>query len=255
MKHTGKRILQIISVLTLMGCVGITPPRSFVYKEIKTKNFDIVSWQKITNPNAVYKIYIEGDGYAFNAYGRPTQDPTPRSTFVRQLAFSDNQANVIYLARPCQYINTKICSQRHWTTARFAPEVINAEYEAIRQIAGTHPVILIGFSGGAQIAGLVSSAKQGLNVKKIITIAGNLDHLDWTTYHNLPPLSESLNLADYRDNFMQISQKHYVGEDDKVILPQMVQKFVRHQAEIKTIKGATHNTGWDKIYSTVHNEQ
>ncbi len=250
-----KKILQIISVLTLMGCAGITPPRSFVYKEIKTKNFDIVSWQKITNPNAVYKIYIEGDGYAFNAYGRPTQDPTPRSTFVRQLAFSDNQANVIYLARPCQYINTKICSQRHWTTARFAPEVINAEYEAIRQIAGTHPVILIGFSGGAQIAGLVSSAKQGLNVKKIITIAGNLDHLAWTQYHNLPPLNESMNLADYRHQLAELPQIHYVGTKDKVIPPVFTEQFVGNEDLIIKVKNASHNSGWEEIYQKIWRER
>lgn len=51
------------------------------------------------------------------------------------------------------------------TTARFALEVINAEYEAIKNIADNNPVILIGFSGGAQVAGLVATAKPGLNVK------------------------------------------------------------------------------------------
>lgn len=122
---------------------------------------------KITNPTSIYKVYIEGDGYAFNSYGKPSQDPTPRGTLVRELAFGDKSPNVIYLARPCQYVKSQICSVRHWTTARFAPEIINAEYETIKQIAGNHPVILIGFSGGAQIAGLVATAKLGLNVKKL----------------------------------------------------------------------------------------
>ncbi len=115
-------------------------PAEFVYKEVETRNFTLASWQKVTNPAAPYKIYIEGDGYAFNARGKATQDQTPRGTLVRELAFGDDSPNVIYFARPCQYIKSPICSKRHWTTARFALEVINAEYEAIKNIADNNPV-------------------------------------------------------------------------------------------------------------------
>ncbi len=115
-------------------------PAEFVYKEVETRNFTLASWQKVTNPAAPYKIYIEGDGYAFNARGKATQDPTPRGTLVRELAFGDDSQNVIYFARPYQYIKSPICSKRHWTTARFALEVINAEYEAIKNIADNNPV-------------------------------------------------------------------------------------------------------------------
>ncbi len=111
-----------------------------MYKEVETRNFTLASWQKVTNPAAPYKIYIEGDGYAFNARGKATQDQTPRGTLVRELAFGDDSQNVIYFARPYQYIKSPICSKRHWTTARFALEVINAEYEAIKNIADNNPV-------------------------------------------------------------------------------------------------------------------
>ena len=127
-------------------------PADFVYKEVETWNFTLASWQKVTNPAAPYKIYIEGDGYAFNARGKATQDQTPRGTLVREPAFGDNSPNVIYLARPCQYIKSGICSKRHWTTARFALEVINAEYEAIKNIADNNdkvmpPVLIREFVG------------------------------------------------------------------------------------------------------------
>ena len=56
------------------------------------------------------------------------------------IKFGDNRPNVIYFARPCQYIKSPICSKRHWTTARFALEVINAEYEAIKNIADNNPI-------------------------------------------------------------------------------------------------------------------
>lgn len=174
---------------------------------------------------------------------------------MRELAFEDDSPNVVYLARPCQYIKRPICSKRHWTTARFAPEVINAEYAAVKQIADGNPVILIGFSGGAQVAGLIASAKQGLNVKKIITIAGNLDHLAWTQYHNLPPLNESMNLESYRKQFAQIPQIHYVGSDDKVMPPVLVRDFVGESCNLIEVRGATHNSGWEKIYSQIRNEK
>ena len=241
--------------LFLSACQSIRAPSEFSYRTIQTRNFEIASWQKINNPYGVYKIYIEGDGHAFNAHGHPTQAPTPQGTLVREMAFSDKSPNVIYLARPCQYIKSKICSQRHWTSARFAPEIINAEYEAIKKIAKNNPVILIGFSGGAQVAGLVATAKNGINVKKIITIAGNLDHLAWTQYHQLPPLNESMSLESYQTQFLQIPQIHYVGDEDKIMPPHLIKNCVGAKAKVITVKGASHNNGWGSIFPAVHSEQ
>ena len=245
----------LITLLFLTGCTTIKTPTDFVYKEVKTRNFTLVSWQKVTNPAAPYKIYIEGDGYAFNARGKATQDPTPKGTLVRELAFGDKNPNVIYLARPCQYVKSPICSKRHWTTARFAPEVVNAEYEAIKNIAGHNPIILVGFSGGAQISGLVATAKPGLNVKKIITIAGNLDHLAWTQYHNLPPLNEAMNLESYHKQFAQLPQIHYVGSNDEVMPPILTREFIGKDDLIIEVSGASHNEGWEKIYNKVWSER
>ena len=247
-------IKVLVILLFMTGCATIKVPADFVYKEVETRDFTLASWQKVTNSVAPYKIYIEGDGYAFNARGKATQDPTPRGTLVRELAFGDKSPNVIYLARPCQYIKSPICSQRHWTTARFAPEIVNAEFEAIKAIAGENPVMLIGFSGGAQVAGLVATAKPGLNVKKIITIAGNLDHLSWVEYQKLPPLIESINLADYRQRFLDIPQCHFVGSDDRVIPPVLVTEFVGESWPVITVEGACHNSGWESIYPIIWSE-
>ena len=92
-------------------------------------------------------------------------------------------------------------------------------------------------------------------MKKIITIAGNLDHLAWTQYHNLPPLSESMNLESYHKQFAQIPQIYYVGSDDKVMPPVLVREFVGNKDLIVEVKGATHNTGWKVIYNKIWNEK
>ncbi len=116
---------------------------------------------------------------------------------------------------PCQYIKNPLCRQKYWTTARVAPEVVNAEYEVIKRLAGNHPLILIVFSGGAQIAGLIAATKPDLQITQIITIAGNLDPQSWTTYHHLPALSESMNLSDYQPQFTSIPQTPMLAQKTK----------------------------------------
>lgn len=241
-----KIFLQLI-FLAVSGCASYTPPPNFSYKEIETRNFQLASWQKITQPNSVYKIYIEGDGNAFGANGKVTANPTPRGTLMREMAFGDPSPNVIYLARPCQFIKSDICAPRHWSSARFAPEVIISTHQAISQIAGDQEIILIGYSGGAQVAGLIAAAKPGLKIKKIITVAGNLDHLAWTKYHKLPDLNESMNLESYRQQFLQIPQINYVGENDKIIPPFLTKNFVGDDNLVIMVPNATHDKGWQAI--------
>lgn len=244
-----KNILYIV-ILLLTGCTTIQVPNEFTYKEIPTSEFTIASWQKITDSSAPYKIYIEGDGYAFNARGQISSDPTPRGTLLREIAFGDKNPNVIYLARPCQYIKSEKCEKKYWSTARFSPEVIDAEYQAIQSITRDKQITLIGFSGGAQVAGLLAVTKKDLKIKKIITIAGNLNHKQWTTYHHLPPLTDSLNLQDYKEDFSKIPQIHYVGSEDKII-PPILQKTIVSPSSLIVIKGATHNRNWQKTYKDI----
>lgn len=241
----------LVLLFLIIGCSSLEVPSAYQFRIVKTRNFELASWQKLSNPTLPVKIYIEGDGYAFNAHGLPSRDPTPKGTMMRELAFGDPSPNVVYLARPCQYVKSEICSQRHWTTARFAPEILNAEYEAVKQIAGKQEIILIGFSGGAQIAGFLAAAKPGLNIKKVITIAGNLDHLAWTQFHHLPPLNESLNLESYRWQFADVPQIHYAGSEDKIMPPVLIRNFVGGTAPVIIVDGAEHNQGFDSIYPDI----
>ncbi|MDR0967335.1 MAG: hypothetical protein LBL75_00685 [Rickettsiales bacterium] len=236
----------------LTGCAGLQIPSDFKYYDIKTDFFTIASWQKITTDDGVIKVYIEGDGHAFNRLGRPTSDPTPHGTLVRDLAFADTSENVVYLARPCQFIQGGGCDKKYWTTARFSQEVIQSEYIAIKKIAGSRPVVLIGYSGGAQVAGLLATTTN-LNIKKVITLAGNLDFNTWTSEFNMPPLSESLALENYKKDFMKISQIHYVGEFDKIIPMKITTDFVGSE-NVVVVPGADHSKGFEVIYTKIWNE-
>ena len=66
--------LIVLFFVFLAGCSSISIPKDFMYKEINTDIFTLASWQKISNNNEPVKIYIEGDGASFDAYGRPTKD-------------------------------------------------------------------------------------------------------------------------------------------------------------------------------------
>lgn len=211
-----------------------------VFKEIKTSKFTIASWQKITDKTSPIIFYIEGDGNSFDIHGQPTKNPTPISRIVRNLSFEDTSPNVVYLARPCQFVNDIQCEEKYWTTARFSEEVVNSIYEVIKSVAGNRPIILIGYSGGAQIAGLVAVINDDLNVEKIITIAGNLDHNEWTRQKKLTPLKDSLDLKDYYDKFILIPQHHYIGEKDKIIYPKITKNFIANDELITVVSGANH---------------
>lgn len=51
------------------------------------------------------------------------------------------------------------------------------------------------------VAALIAATRPEINVAKVVTVSGNLDHQAWTAYHRLPPLSDSLNLPDYMASF------------------------------------------------------
>ncbi|OPZ79455.1 MAG: hypothetical protein BWY78_00005 [Alphaproteobacteria bacterium ADurb.Bin438] len=232
----------------LFGCsYKYEYPKNFHYHEVNTPKFKIASWQSIKNKESPYKIYIEGDGSAFDFHGRVTKNPTPRGHMFRDIAFKDGADNVIYLARPCQYVKDKECNSSYWSNARFSKEVIESVSYAIKSIVGSADVVLIGYSGGAQVAGLVAVLNHDIKVVKIITIAGNLDWETWVKYHNLAFLDKSLSLKDFREDFLKIPQIHYVGDEDKVIPYIITKEFVNDDEKIKLLKGVSHQNGFDKL--------
>ncbi len=227
---------RVIVAILLVGCVGIgTTDDMIIITPTHHDLYTVATLQKITDPTAPIHIYIEGDGHAFDSHGHATDDPTPRSRFVRNLMTTDNAPNVAYIARPCQFVMDDKCNVRDWTTGRFSRTMVDSVANAIKSVAGARPVILVGYSGGAMIAGLVIQKHPEINIKKWITIAGVLNHNDWTKHFNDTPLTHSLNL----DTLPHISGVHYVVKNDKVVPNTLSQKWLAGQKVI-VISNATH---------------
>ena len=220
------------------GCAGAgwVPPSEFVYVPVDAGEYEIATWQKINNPNDSHiHIYIEGDGNAFDVYGQSTDDPTPRGTLVRDLVARDDFANVVYVARPCQFIMNQNCSESDWTDGRFSQKIINAESAAVKKIAGGKKITLIGYSGGAMVSGLIITQNPKLKFENWITVAGVLDHKKWTDYFGDEPLVRSLNLT----KLPNVPQKHFIGGRDTVVPIDLAKLWVRPD-DIIIIDSATH---------------
>ena len=226
-------------LLLLTGCAGgrrVEMPE-FVYVPIQTDDYQIATWQKINNQNdSNIHIYIEGDGRAFDKYGWPTDDPTPRGDFVRNLAVLDSADNVVYVARPCQFIMDKNCNQSDWTSGRFSKKIIDAESMVVRKIAENKKITLIGYSGGAMVSGLVIKQNPDLKIEKWITIAGVLNHKKWTDYFGDAALTGSMNLVRLPD----VPQIHFVGEKDKTVPYELAVTWAK-ESDVKIVEDATHS--------------
>ena len=248
-----KKIIITFLALILGACAHKNPLSDMSFQTTMAPPHVVASWYKITAPGEAVKIYIEGDGNAFDSNGVPTDNPTPKGEFMRRLAAGDPSPNVVYLGRPCQYLQTGVCTEKDWTTGRFSKTIIDSMDQTVKVFmkkARTKEVVLIGFSGGAQVAGLVA-VRHPEQVKKWITVAGVLDPKAWAEYHGDKPLKDSLNLRDWKKNLKKIPQVHYVGSEDDIVPPELVREMAEPE-NIRVIKGAGHGSGFEKIYPEIY---
>lgn len=230
-------------------------------KYFDDKVINIIYFEKNITPGKPYNIYIEGDGLAF-VNGYPSDNPTPNELMMFKLAAYDSRPNVIYLARPCQYLNLQensYCQQSLWTYKRFAPEVIDIYENIIPLIAKNHDVNLIGFSGGGAVAILLAArGNKNLRISSIATLAGNLDIVAFNKHHNVLQMPESLNPIDYTAQVKHIPQIHFAAMQDKIVPPFIAQSFVSKAASPKVkfqlTENASHNIGWFELWPQILEE-
>ena len=101
-------------LLLVSGCVLLSDrlkvadrlalPNGFRSQLIETKGFFIKSYEKKAGTEPLF-VVIEGDGRAWIDKYTPSSDPTPLNPVGLRIAVSLNSENVLYLARPCQYLS------------------------------------------------------------------------------------------------------------------------------------------------------
>ena len=260
------RLLPVLLVALLSACASAPAPEARRQQAVELARLQ--HWQGLTLDTQSFPlqafvpstfaderrlvIYLEGDGFAWRTASQPSDDPTPINPLALHLALAQPSGNAAYLARPCQYLGAQRapCSQRYWTDARFADKVVASVDLAISTLkarANAREVVLVGYSGGAAIALLVAARRD--DIRRVVTVAGNLDHRAWTDYHHVQPLRGSLNPADDSTRLAHLEQIHLVGSDDRVLPPPLAQRFVREHpanppAQVWVMPGYTHQSGW-----------
>jgi hypothetical protein len=244
--------------LLVVSCVKPTTEQvalnsGFKQVFIQTSPFNLATYQKVLQTGTAVNIYIEGDGRAW-VHNRLSNDPTPRTPLVMQLASLDPNPKVVYLSRPCQNSPqdlATVCDSKYWSLARYSETVVNSMNQAISKIkiaTKATKLRLIGYSGGATIAALVAARRN--DVENIRTIAGNLDLIAMQEYHNTTPLDESLDPIAVAKTIAKIPQLHFVGAKDHVVPSIVAKNFCQaaglSQKIVIILKGVSHDSGWQE---------
>ncbi len=220
--------------------------------------FLLTAYVRLQRPGAALAVYIEGDGAAWLSRTRLSTDPTPAQPLALELAARDPGANILYLARPCQFTPHHLdsaCRPEYWSSKRYAEEVVAASEAAISRIQQRiqAPALhLVGYSGGAALAMLVAARRT--DVASVRSVAGNLDPNLLNRLHGVTPLSGSLDPTVHARALARIPQRHWVGQADKVVPLAIAQAWVNHSGgsrciDIVSLPGLDHGHGWAEIWA------
>lgn len=234
----------LLAGLLLTGCAWMTPnPSGFIDKKIETEYLTFSVWEKEgIEKGKPLRIYIEGDG-----------NPNPSDKIALYYAEQDETQNVIYLGRPCQWSEDKICKSKPeiYKEQRFHPEIIREVEEVVLYLKDKYKspeIELIGYDGGATIA--LDLASQ-MNIDRVITIAGILDTNAYSRHNDLSEMPDAQNPADKLSVLADVKQIHYVGSEDEITPRRVAERFIAKMqnpksAEVRSVNGVGH-TNWKGV--------
>ena len=235
--------------------------RGFAETSIHTEAFTLFGMLRPGNGNVLH-VYIEGDGHAWDTPSQPSADPTPRNPVALRLAMADDTgAPVLYLARPCQYVQgdgRRGCHVRFWTSARLGDEVIASLNEAVTEAKrriGASNVALFGFSGGGGAVVLLAARRN--DVACLATVAGLLDTDGWTARMRVSPLTESLNPLDVAHRLRSVPQIHLCSRDDNIVPPEIAETFCKAlgRPDCRIVYHDIAHTGaWEKAFPNIFSQ-
>lgn len=243
------------------GCVStggegsenkIAADSGLIRDNLQTELFTVASWSRITPPVNSLRVYIEGDGFAWKSRTQPSNNPTPHNPVALKLAASDKNTNVLYLARPCQYLPSPLpspCQVNWWTNDRFAPAVIDAMNDALDRVVQRYPGVkldLVGYSGGGNIAALLAERRS--DVRTLRTVAGNLDVAFVNSQHKVSVMPNALSAIDRASTLRLLPQTHFSGDEDKTVPPAVAARFQQAVGgscvRVEPVAGMAHGSDW-----------
>ncbi|MBR6231882.1 MAG: hypothetical protein IKQ99_02145 [Alphaproteobacteria bacterium] len=235
---------SFLLALLLSGCAWMSPdPSGFTDRQVKTEYLTFAVWEKNgIEEGKPLRIYLEGDG-----------NPNPSDKIALYFAEQDSSSNVIYMGRPCQWTNDKICKTKPeiYKEQRFHPEIIRETEEVILHLKNKYKapsIELVGYDGGATVA--LNLASQ-MNISRVITIAGILDTNAYARQNDVKEIPDAQNPADKLSILTEVPQVHYVGGRDEITPRYTAERFVSkmrnpRSATVKSVPGIGH-TDWKGV--------
>ena len=206
--------------------------------------------------HAILRVYIEGDGAPWPTRFHPPHDPTPRIPLALELATADEDISVAYVTRPCQYLDREeltVCEPKYWTSARFAPEVVEAYQQLLDGLvaeSGAKELSLVGYSGGGVLAALLATARN--DVVQLITVADPLRVAAWAKHHDVSPL-KGLD-PDLQDRRWPPAV-HFVGENDEIVPRAIIDPIAgRTGARLVVVPNFNHHCCWARDWARLLGE-
>ena len=267
--------LLVIAACVMAGCIAQAPdyrPGScpleecsdWTYQRFVHEEISVVGFHKPGRPAGPLVVYIEGDGNAWHSRSEMSGDPTPRDPIGLRLASLDPASRVLYLARPCQFLNSRFfdrCDPWLWTAGRYSADVVQAMSHAIT-VAKHFPeerLALVGYSGGGVIATLIASRRS--DVEELITVAAPLDTVAWTEYHRVTPLEDSLNPLENAPTPEFTRVIHFHGGQDEAVPPVTLERYRLQRpseyARFVTVREFDHRCcwvrDWTKLLAMIRN--
>ncbi len=264
MSYKKHLLLPLVALLFITGCetqsvmseqiaMRLAMPAWMVKRQVPAGPFTLTAFERMHERHKSANIYIEGDGFELSLADED-QSPTPINPVALHLATRDQSDNVAYIARPCQFTGMADkeaeCPSKYWMDSRFSETVISAYNEALNDIRKRYDIEgfnLIGYDGGGAIATILAAQRK--DVLSLRTVAGNQDTLAYTTIHGIMPLSDSLNPADFASKLASMPQTHYIGGQDRLIEPQILESYLQKVGNSNCvtydlIQEAEHHEGW-----------
>ena len=261
------RLLNLFGLIFLLSsCSGslwlsdtmiansISEPARLKSNTYQAGQFMVHSRARYDKPGQDLSIYLEGDGLAWVSRTEPSRDPTPDNPIGLRLAAIDSAPNVIWIARPCQYttmVENPSCKLYYWTTGRLSTEIVasvDLAITAAKLSSNARKIHLIGYSGGGGLALLIAARRN--DVASIRSVAGNIDHEAFTSFHRVTPMSQSIDPASVAKRIDTIPQWHFFGDGDKIVPKLIGESYMRKAgtsscAQIRVILGVSHDRGWE----------
>jgi hypothetical protein len=260
------RCAAAIASLAILASAGCATPAQRVDREASSLGYTRSLLQGRSFRHVVYAngrdatgrtlhVYLDGDGSPYVDRWTVSPDPTPRHPLMLQLMALDPDA-AVYVGRPCYLglASEPPCTAIDWTLGRFGPGVVDSLEGVIRRLretSGATHVDLFGHSGGGTLAVLLAARLP--DVRRIVTLAGNLDPDAWADLHHYTRLSASLNPARAGPLPGTIEQQHFAGGRDRVMPPGLVEPAAARLGAqgVVVLPDVAHTTGWEKEWPAI----